>query len=125
MKTSSEDCTQTQVKASSVPIVIRIKGLQIPSFKNRKMIARRGKFVTLITVPKYKARMEEITQLIKSQLHSLCQTIEGGTSTECLLRFSTQRLPQDDCWQVIPQLTVEGRKVSKGDEGCTITITRI
>lgn len=69
--------------------------------------------------------MEAITNDIKSQLLSSCQIIEGGTSTACCQRFVTAYVPLDDCWQVIPQLTVEGRKVSKGQEGVNITIERL
>lgn len=102
-------------------IVLRIQGSQVPSFKNRKLICRNR----LITDPKYKKRMDAIINDLKSQLLSLCRKTEGGTSMEWLQRFLTRSVPQDDCWQVIPIVTLKGEKAPKGEEGCLIEIERL
>lgn len=115
-------------------ITLVIKGLgHCPSFKNSKMICGLKQIKPnlwsgkpfLITQPKKKAWMDAAILSIASQLRSLCPTTAGATSTECLQRFLTACVPQDDCWQMIPQLSVMGEKTAKGNEGCVIEIERI
>lgn len=76
----------------------------------------------LITLPKKRKWMDKATDSFESQLISLCQTTEGGTSTAALRRFLTVYLPRDDAWQFVPELRVRAQKVRKGDEGAIVSL---
>lgn len=103
----------------SLPVRLHVNGLgHVPSFKNSKMLTR-GR---LITDPKKQKWMNACIDSFESQLMSLCQTREGGTSTDALQRFLTASLPQDDAWLFVPELQVNAVLVEPGDEGAIITI---
>lgn len=104
----------------SQSITLSVKGLShVPSFKNKKRIF--GK--RLVTKPEVKQWMDRCIRDLSFQLHSICQTTEGGTSMEQLRRFLTASCPADDCWQVIPELHISVGKVKRGEEGAVIEIT--
>lgn len=103
-------------------ITLEIKGLgHVPSFKNMKRICGNR----LITNPKAKKTMDRIKASFALQLRSAFQTTGFATSTVDLQQFLTACVPRDDCWQVIPEITVRAVKVPKGQEGAVITIERI
>lgn len=96
----------------------------VPSFKNTKKIVRNRKTGAsfLITDPKKKKWMDQCIALFVHQLSCASLTRGGATSTDALPRFLTASLPQDDCWQNVPELHVSVEKVEKGNEGCEILI---
>jgi len=101
---------------------LEIRGLgHVPAFKNKKIIC--GK--RLITAPKARKFMEDATQLIISQLQSRYQTTEGETSTARWQQSAILSWPLDDNCKVITRITVEVKKVPKGEEGATIYISKI
>lgn len=104
-------------------IILELRGSgHVPSFKNNKMIAR-GR---IITNPKRQKWMETCIRSIVSQLRSLCRTIVGETMTEQHQRsWTASSLPEDDCWQWIPELHIIATKCEKGQEGAIITIERL
>lgn len=123
-----------QAEAPSRGIALKIRGLgPIPSFKNRKRIGGLTRWPDgswsgspiLVTRPDIKARKEEITSAIASQLRSMCPTGAGGTIQECWRRFAIASLPRDDCWQDMEIGAVTTELVPAGEEGCTITIERL
>lgn len=100
-------------------LILCVKGLgHVPSFKNGKMLAR-GR---LITGPKKQKWMEACIESFVSQLRFLSQTKEGATLTDALQQFLTASLPQDDCWQNVPELHLKVVPDEKGHEGAVITI---
>lgn len=103
-------------------IQLVIKGLHVPSFKNRKMIARRR----LITAPREQRLMEVIVENLRSQLLSLLATNETEMQTGCIpLSRIACSVPCDDCLEWIPEHCVRLRRVSKGSEGAEIVIERL
>ena len=119
---SNED-SQTPRLNSSRPIVLKIQGIgNCPSFKNSKMLSR-GK---LITDPEKQKWMERAIRAIESQLISLSQTIGGETLTELQQRsLIASFMPEDDSWQLVPEIKIVGHKTDKDSEGATITIEKI
>ena len=133
MKKSSND-SHTQANHSSNPIVIRVEGVgPIPSFKNTKRVAGLSHHggqtwignPTLITRPDVKDRKDSITNVIASQLRSMCPTVAGATIQECWKQFVTRSLPRDDCWEDLEIGSVTTQLVTKGLEGCEIIIERV
>lgn len=107
-------------KNPSSKLTLTITGLgHVPSFKNGKMLAR-GR---LITNPKKQEWMKQCIASFQSQFVSLCPTIVGATLTESLAQFLIASLPQDDCWQSVPELNISVNRVGKGKEGAVIEIT--
>lgn len=103
-------------------ICVEIKGLgNIPSFKNKKMLAR-GR---LITNPKTQQWMQECIRALESQLSSACQTKGLGTSPECLKQFAIACVPLDDNWLELEIGKASCKFVESGEEGAAITIERI
>lgn len=105
------------------PVVLTIKGLgHVPSFKNKKRICGQQ----LITNRVVKRWMEACISSFVSQLKSVAQTAGDATSTGWQRRYWTvSLLPWDDSRQWITKLIVEAKEVDKGNEGATLTITRI
>ena len=113
------------------PLVLEIKGL-IPGKKNNKMLVTKtpwGKPLPhplLITKPEYQKVLERITQSLRLQLLSACQTDCGGTLTASSLRsWILSRLPEDDAWTFIPKVTIQGELCGHGQEGATVVVTRL
>ncbi len=104
----------------SVKLVIR--GAHIPSFKNAKRIVGQK----LITDPEIKARKKAIEEDFVWQLLSSIQigalATQMGLSRRSLI---ASLLPEDDCWTIIPEITVKCVLVDESDEGCEIVIEKI
>jgi hypothetical protein len=115
---------------------LRITGLNVPSFKNTKMIMTPKRKRNpdplnpprplLITDPKKQAIMDRITDDFVSQLRSWCQTKGIATETESFRRFLTAgSLPLDDCLAWIGQISVSWRRVWSGHEGVIVRIEKL
>ena len=103
-------------------IVLVIKGLgHIPAFKNKKRIMR-GR---LITAPRAQKWMKQCVSSFISQLKYMFQTGDAATSTGHWRQLAIASLPPDDNWKVIPKMTISVKVVPKGEEGGTVTLTRI
>lgn len=106
---------------SNVVLVVRGLG-PVPSFKNNKMIAR-GR---LITNPKRQEWMKRCVDSFVSQLLCVTRIYDAGTATEhcphCLIASS---LPADDCWSIVPQITISAIKANPDMAGATITIEKL
>jgi hypothetical protein len=118
-KKSSQNL-DTASPPQSVKLVIR--GVHIPSFKNAKRIV--GK--KLITDPEIKARKKAIEEDFVWQLLSSIQiaalATQMGLSRRSLI---ASLLPEDDCWTIIPEITVKCVLVEESEEGCEIVIEKI
>lgn len=104
-------------------ILLHVIGLgHVPNFKNQKMLTR-GR---LITKPERQKWMERCVQSFVSQLRSYAVTEGKGIWTG---RWSpsliVSSLPEDDCRQCIPQITLQAVEVAKGEEGAVIKITKL
>lgn len=100
-------------------ISLSVRGINIPSFKNNKMIAQ-GR---LITNPKRQKVMEQITASFVLQCISGLATSGGAMPTvPCPRSLTASLLPEDDSWQWIPEIRVVVAQVPKGSEGCDILI---
>lgn len=109
------------LKNSSNPIKIAVQGVGHPiSFKNNKMLTR-GR---VITNPKNQKWMEQATEHIESALRCWCQIngIEIQTDAQRLSAIVTL-MPLDDCLAWIEELSVNWRRVNKGEEGFEMEIT--
>lgn len=115
--------------SSNSTLQIEIKGIgHCPSFKNTKSIFRNHKTGKpfIATQPKKKQWMEQAIQLIASQLCSAYRTTSNGTQTApSLPSWIAASAPLDDSWQWVPEHHVTTVKCAKGEEGATITITRL
>lgn len=105
------------------PVVLEVKGLHhVPSFKNKKRICGQR----LITNPAVQRWMEACIRSFVLQLRSVAQTAGDATSTGWQRRYLTASLlPYDDSHQWIPKLVVTVEQVDRGNEGATLTISRI
>lgn len=114
--------------ASSKSIVLEIKGLTIPAFKNRKRAIRdrrTGKQRTL-TEPRVKEQMERIILAIGFQLLSVIPTTAGETLTAQQARsWIASSLPSDDSRQIISQIFITALDCDKGEEGAQIIIEKM
>ena len=113
------------------PLVLTISG-NIPSFKNHKVIVARtpqGKPLEtpfLITRKDIAEKAERIVDDLCLQLLSAFQTSDGKTLTGASLRSAIAlSMPADDSWRDIPIIQVRGELCEKGQEGATVTITRL
>ena len=116
----------------SVKVILRGLG-HVPSFKNSKMIVpvwrtgkggKKYKCPTLIAKPERQKWMQEATQLLTSQLQSVCQTADVGTLTAICLQSLTAWSKQfDDSHQWIPRISLQVEVVEKGQEGADIELT--
>jgi hypothetical protein len=104
----------------------------IPSFKNSKRWVTktpRGtplKRPLLITSPEFQAWMEKAVDSLESQLLSMCQTTSGEIQQARSKLFAMlSRLPADDSVRDLSEGSWHVERVSPGEEGCTITLTRI
>jgi hypothetical protein len=77
-------------------------GQAVPSKKNRHYAGANGR---ILMDKKIKQRMLAIENAIVSALRSAWQTTVCGTSMECPLpSWIASSLPEDDCWEVIPDV---------------------
>ncbi len=118
------DASSQVVRNLPLLLTLEIKGLgHVPSFKNRRIAVAAGKMIVL---PEVKQRMERITRAFELALRSLCQTEGCGTSTECSLQsWIRSRVPLEDSWDWIPEISIRAVAVKPGEEGAIITIERI
>lgn len=95
-----------------------IRGSHVPSFKNAKRIVN-GQ---LRTERRIKSWMKSLIESIVSQ--STYATVTNGSATwmEALPPSWIASLPQDDRWQIVPEIHVSAIRVSKGEEGADIFI---
>jgi hypothetical protein len=113
------------------PLALEVRGT-IPSFKNSKMLITKDprgrplRRALLITKPEFQKRMSEIVDSFVSQLLSAFQTAEGqtltGSSLRCAIALS---VPADDCWTMVPEISIQGELCQPGQEGASITIERL
>lgn len=113
------------------PLVLEIRGL-VPGKKNNKMLVTkdpRGRPLRkplLITKPEYQEALERITESLRSQLLSACQTASGETLTASSVQsWIASSLPADDAWTHIPKITVQAELCAPGQEGASITVRRL
>lgn len=113
------------------PLILEIRGL-IPGKKNNKMLVTkdpRGRPLRkplLITKPEYQRALEQITESLRYQLLSACQTASGEILTASSVQsWIASSLPADDAWTHIPRMTVEAQLCECGQEGATVTIRRL
>jgi hypothetical protein len=136
MKTTpSPPCAQKDMfpgrTGSGTSLRLEIKG-KIPSFKNNKMVVTKspqGKSLTrplLITKPEFQKRMQEIVAALEYQLSCAFRTVAeptlAGNSIQYWIVLS---VPADDCWERIPIIAIECELCEPGQEGATLTITRL
>jgi hypothetical protein len=118
--TKSSTDQATELLDQSVKLVIR--GRHIPSFKNAKRIVGEK----LITDPEIKARKKAIEEDFVWQLLSDIRigvlATQMGLSRRSLIALL---LPEDDCWTVIPEITIKCELVEDGEEGCEVVIQKI
>ena len=109
-------------------IVLEVKGITIPAFKNRKraiLDRHTGKMRTL-TDPSVKERMDQITLGIELELRSVIRTIGNGTWTAQQVRsWIASSLPLKDSRQWIPSLWIDAVDCNNGEDGATIDIEQI
>lgn len=104
-----------------IQLAVKNQG-HIPSFKNKKRIARNR----LITDPKTRKWMDGCIQSFESQLFLKSQTIAGVTSMVAPpLSLIVSSLPLDDSRQWISELLIVSEVVPRGEEGAEITIEKI
>lgn len=128
---TSPTAQQMSLLEASPPVVLTITGL-IPGKKNNKMLITkdpRGRPLRkplLITKPEYQKALEKITESLRCQLLSACQTASGGTLTASSLRsWIALSMPADDAWTHVPQMTIRGELCEPGQEGAVVTIKRL
>jgi len=114
------------------PIKLEIRGLTIPSFKNSKMIITKtpqGKPLNralIITKPEYQKIMRQMETDFESQLRSAFQATAGQTSAgNSIQSWTALCVPDDDCWERMPEIHMWGELCAPGLEGATILIERI
>lgn len=120
---TSKKSSQSLDTASPPPSVkLVIRGSHIPSFKNAKRIVGQK----LITDPEIKARKKAIEEDFVWQLLSSIQigalATQMGLSRRSLI---ASLLPEDDCWTIIPEITIKCELVEESEEGCEIVIEKI
>lgn len=108
-----------------------IRGLgPVPSFKTGK----RGTFETTdsgkvyarpVTSRKHRKWMQRCIAVLRSELLYGSVTGEGVIQTAARARSLIASLPHDDCWTVIPILTITSELCEPGAEGATITIIKL
>lgn len=109
-------------------VVLEVRGLQVPSFKNRKrsgLNRQTGKMMSY-TPKNIKQRMASLEDAILQALCSACLTAESETPLECLSRLQTllSGLSDDSIYQ-IPKGSFDTEWVSRGNEGVQITIEKL
>lgn len=106
-----------------------IQGIGRPSsFKNSKMICQPEGYPRpiLITDPKIRKWMDKATRLIESQLRSWLATTGTSTSTDAEARSKiVSSLPLEDSYVWVESISVNWRRVRKGEEGAEISIERM
>lgn len=96
---------------------LELRGLgHVPSAKN-SMFA--------VVNPKYRDWKRLAVASFVSQCISNLATTVNAISIMDLREFVTRSLPADDSWKNIPVILLTCERVSKGQEGATITITKL
>jgi hypothetical protein len=120
-----------QTLFSAKPLTLTVEGI-VPSFKNNKVLIAKGpsgkplERPLLITKPEYQKKMKLITESFVLQLLSAFRTDSGEILTGCSLRSAIAcALPEDDAWTHIPEILIRAEICEPGQEGGSITITRI
>ena len=116
--------------ASSV--TLNLRGINIPSFKNNKMVITKspnGRLLDrplLITKPEFQKVMAAIMDSFESELCSAFQREGAQTlAASSIQSWIAWCVPADDCWEMIPEIQVSGELCEPGQEGATITIERL
>ena len=108
-------------EGGSSQLKITIWGI-LPAKKNEKMAA--GKF--LITRPKIRKRLDKAKADLESALFAYSRTGgEGILMVKPLPSWICSLLPEDDCWEQIPEVILKGRLSEKGEERVEIYIEKI
>jgi hypothetical protein len=122
MTISNGSSTDPATASPLPPVKLVIRGRHIPSFKNAKRIVGEK----LITNPEIKARKKAIEEDFVWQLLSDIRigvlATQMGLSRRSLIALL---LPEDDCWTVIPEITIKCELVEEGEEGCEVIIQKI
>lgn len=122
MTPSSKSSTDQAMPSPAPSVKLEIKGQHIPSFKNRKRIVGDK----LILRPDILARKKAIEESFVWQLLSDTQiaslATQMGVSRQSLI---ASLVPADDCWTVIPEITIKCELVEPGQEGCEVIIQKI
>ncbi len=110
------------------PVVLKVRGLgHIPSFKNKKQVAkRRNGPLFIMTRPEFQVWMERCVDSFESQLRSAYQTLEGGTlMARSLPSWIACVVPSNDSVLHIIEEHIKVEWVEPGEEGAVITIERL
>ena len=124
MKRSSNKASLPRVGCKLLPdgsLQVNITGSHVPSFKNRKRVAR-GR---LYTEPDIRKWMHHVINAIELELRygmpmNVCATPMGPSAPSLM-----SLLPCDDRWTVIPEYTVNAIGCQAGEEGAEIIITKL
>ncbi len=114
--------------SQSVRFWVAMPDEHVPSFKNRKRAIKdkNTKKLRTLTEPAVKERMTRIEEGILSALYSMYQTIDAVTDSECRKRLRTVLFElSDDSLKEIPEFMFGLKRVSKGNEGVEIIITKL
>jgi hypothetical protein len=108
---------------NSSPIRLTIQGIgHVPSFKNLKVIGRRG----LYTKPRAKAWMQACSDSIALQLLCLFRISENATPTgRSRQSWIASYVPLDDSVREIVEERIRVEFVEAGQEGAEILIERL
>jgi hypothetical protein len=130
----------------SQPIVLTIKGIEVPYTRDGKSHVLRGvpSFKTgktafawrdkatgkimarPLTLPEHRKWMELAILSLESQLCSALQITAAKIQTVASPRsWIASRVPLDDSWTWCPEITVRCELCAPGEEGATITVERI
>lgn len=95
-------------------------------FVRKELASFLAKRPLLITKPEYQQEMEQIIRSFVSQLQSAGQTAAGQTCPESSTRsWIASSVPADDAWTWIREIEIKGELCEPGEEGASITITRL
>jgi hypothetical protein len=121
---------------SSRSIVLNVRGISIPAFKNRKRAIkdkRTGKLRTL-TDPKIRQRLNQITAQLRSEiilaigselLSDLATTGNATWTGQQLQSWIATKLPLRDSRQWMRSIHIESADCDKGQEGAEIIIEKL
>lgn len=112
-------------KHMKIELAVKNHG-HVPSFKNKKRIARIKNKPALITRPDIRKWMDDVIHDFVSQLFCASQIGGGETSTVALPpSLIVSSLPLDDSREWISELLITDADVNPGEEGAHIIITEI
>lgn len=117
MTNSSQPGSSSSTGSTSSRVKLVVRGLgHVPALKNS---------FHAIVKPENREWKRRCVKLLESQLLCGSVTIESATQMPRSRRSSIALLPSDDCWQVIPEISIKSIKVQPGEEGADIQIEEL